>query len=54
LSEKTAIVLESFYDARNRHEAAGIAAAFATRGLYADPLTRVTGPISDEGLASGS
>jgi len=41
VSEQTAVVLERFYDAWNRHEAAGVAAPFETDGLYADPITRV-------------
>jgi heme-degrading monooxygenase HmoA len=41
MGESRATVIENYYDAWNRHDAAAIAASFAEGGVYADPLTRV-------------
>jgi ketosteroid isomerase-like protein/heme-degrading monooxygenase HmoA len=41
MPEGTAAIIERFYDAWNRHDAAAVAASFAAGGVYADPLTRV-------------
>jgi heme-degrading monooxygenase HmoA/ketosteroid isomerase-like protein len=41
MPDTTAAIIESYYDAWNRHDAAAVAASFATGGVYADPLTRV-------------
>jgi ketosteroid isomerase-like protein/heme-degrading monooxygenase HmoA len=35
----TAAIIDRFYDAWNRHDAAALAASFANGGVYADPLT---------------
>ena len=40
MPEQTASVIEKFYEAWNRHDAAAISAPFAGNRLYADPLTR--------------
>jgi heme-degrading monooxygenase HmoA/predicted ester cyclase len=37
----TAAAIDRFYDAWNRHDAAGVAASLETGGVYSDPLTRV-------------
>ena len=39
--DQTAGIIDDFYDAWNRHDAAAIVASFAESGRYADPLTRV-------------
>jgi heme-degrading monooxygenase HmoA len=36
----TAAIIDGFYDAWNRHDAAAVVASFGASGLYADPLTR--------------
>ena len=41
MPEGTAAIIDRFYDAWNRHDAAAVAASFAAGGVYADPLTRV-------------
>src|SRR4029453_1219875 len=41
MPEGTAAIIERFYDAWNRHDAAAVAASFAAGGVHADPLTRV-------------
>jgi steroid delta-isomerase-like uncharacterized protein len=40
MPDKTAVV-DSFYDAWNRHDVAAIVEPFAADGLFADPLTRI-------------
>jgi steroid delta-isomerase-like uncharacterized protein len=39
--EGRSAIIDRFYDAWNRHDAAAVVACFATDGGYADPLTRV-------------
>src|SRR5262249_54206811 len=41
MAETTATIIQSYYDAWNRHDAAAVVASFAAGGVYADPLTRV-------------
>src|SRR4029453_4333138 len=41
MPEGTAAIIERFYDAWNRHDAAAVAASFAAGGVDADPPTRV-------------
>jgi heme-degrading monooxygenase HmoA len=41
MPEGTAAIIDRFYDAWNRHDAAAVAASLAESGVYADPLTRV-------------
>jgi steroid delta-isomerase-like uncharacterized protein len=41
MSEGTAAIIDRFYDAWNRHDAAAVAAFFTAGGVYADPLTPV-------------
>jgi steroid delta-isomerase-like uncharacterized protein len=41
MAETMIATIENHYDAWNRHEAAAVAASFASGGVYADPLTRV-------------
>jgi predicted ester cyclase/heme-degrading monooxygenase HmoA len=41
MADTTATVIENYYDAWNRHDAAAVADSFAAGGIYADPLTRV-------------
>jgi predicted ester cyclase/heme-degrading monooxygenase HmoA len=41
MPDEAARIVDDFYSAWNRHDAAAIAAPFAAGGLYADPLTRV-------------
>src|SRR5262245_33623348 len=41
MSEGTAAIIDRFYDAWNRHDAAAVAGSFAAGGVYADPLARV-------------
>jgi steroid delta-isomerase-like uncharacterized protein len=43
-------VAYQYFDAWNRHDAAGVVATFSPGGTYADPTTR--GPLSGEALAS--
>ena len=40
MPDKVAII-DTFYDAWNRHDVAAIVDPFAADGLYADPLTRI-------------
>src|SRR5262245_9602372 len=37
----TAAIIDRYYDAWNRHDAASVAASFAPGGVYADPVTRI-------------
>ena len=46
MPEKTAAIIDTFYDAWNRHDAAAVAASFAADGVYADPLTRRASPAT--------
>jgi heme-degrading monooxygenase HmoA len=39
--DQTAAIIDGFYDAWNRHDAAAVVGSFGAGGLYADPLTRV-------------
>jgi heme-degrading monooxygenase HmoA/predicted ester cyclase len=41
MPDTTGRIIDRFYDAWNRHDAAAVAASFAAGGVYADPLTRV-------------
>src|SRR5262249_20448625 len=41
MSEGTDAIIDGFYDAWNRHDAAAVAASFAADGVYADPLAGV-------------
>jgi steroid delta-isomerase-like uncharacterized protein len=41
MPEGAAAIIDHFYDAWNRHDAAAIVEPFAANGQYADPLTRV-------------
>jgi predicted ester cyclase len=41
MPEGTAAIIDRFYDAWNRHDAAAVAGSFAEGGVYADPLTHV-------------
>jgi heme-degrading monooxygenase HmoA len=38
---ETTAIIDGFYDAWNRHDAAAVAESFAAGGAYVDPLTRV-------------
>jgi ketosteroid isomerase-like protein/heme-degrading monooxygenase HmoA len=40
MADLTATIIEAYYAAWNRHDAAAVAASFAAGGVYADPLTR--------------
>jgi steroid delta-isomerase-like uncharacterized protein len=42
-------VAYQYFDAWNRHDAAGVVATFSPNGIYTDPTTR--GPLSGEALA---
>ena len=41
MPEAKAAIIDRFYDAWNRHDAAAVTSSFAADGVYADPLTRV-------------
>jgi steroid delta-isomerase-like uncharacterized protein len=50
MADPTVTVVENYYDAWNRHDAAAVTALFATGGVYADPSTRVD--LSGDALAA--
>lgn len=41
MPERTAAIIDRFYEAWNRQDAAAVAASFAPGGVYADPVTRI-------------
>jgi heme-degrading monooxygenase HmoA len=50
MADTTVTILENYYNAWNRHDAAAVAASFAAGGVYGDPLTRVD--LSDDSLTA--
>jgi predicted ester cyclase len=49
MADTTPTMIQKYYDAWNRHDAAGVAASIGAGGVYSDPLTR--SELSGESLA---